>query len=119
MNAKAFLHMEWVNEVSPWVLKEGLKEVNLSVEGEWNDIANRLVQQFRHRMPYSFRLRQGRKRWWVKSKSFQLDALWDESHLGTQGANESVDYVTVLPTVMRCLIVVPPPDQQLHMLVIV
>jgi len=37
--------MEWVNDVSSWVLKEELKEVMVSVEGEWN-IADRLTQQF-------------------------------------------------------------------------
>jgi hypothetical protein len=45
-NPKGFVHIEWVNEVSSWVLKEELKEVKVSVEGEWNDTANRLVQQF-------------------------------------------------------------------------
>jgi hypothetical protein len=39
--------MEWVNVVSSWVLKEELKEVMVSVEGEWNDTADRLAQQLR------------------------------------------------------------------------
>jgi len=38
--------MEWVNDVSSWVLKEELKEARASVEGEWNDISDRLAQQF-------------------------------------------------------------------------
>jgi hypothetical protein len=46
INPKEFVHIEWVNDVSSWVLKEELKEVNVSVECEWNDIANRLAQQF-------------------------------------------------------------------------
>jgi hypothetical protein len=45
-NLKEFVHIEWVNEVSSWVFEEGL-ELKVSVKGEWNDIANRLVQQFR------------------------------------------------------------------------
>jgi len=46
-NPKEFVHIEWVNDTSTssWVLKEELKAVKVSVEGEWNDIANRLVQQ--------------------------------------------------------------------------
>jgi hypothetical protein len=39
--------MEWVNDVNSWMLKEELKEVMVSFEGEWNDIADRLAQQFR------------------------------------------------------------------------
>ena len=40
-NPKEFVHMECVNEISSWVLKEELKEVKVSVKGEWNDITNR------------------------------------------------------------------------------
>jgi hypothetical protein len=43
-NPKEFVHIERVNEVSS---KGELKEVKVSVKGEWNDIANRLAQQFR------------------------------------------------------------------------
>jgi hypothetical protein len=46
INPKEFVHIEWVNDISSWVWKEELKEVNVSFECEWNDIANRLARQF-------------------------------------------------------------------------